>query len=73
MVTPTIEAEARTVVHTQALDIVERDSSERSIPIIAAIAIANEIDVENGYSENSSDTSHSKEEEHRPTKYTNRP
>ena len=43
MLTPTMAAEARTVVHTQALEIVERDSSERSIPIIAAIAIANEI------------------------------
>ena len=43
MLTPTIAADARTVVQTQALDIVERDSSERSIPIIAAIAIAKEI------------------------------
>ena len=43
MLTPTIAADARTVVQTHALDIVERDSSERSIPIIAAIAIAKEI------------------------------
>ena len=43
ILTPMIAAEARTVVHTQALEIVERDSSERSIPIIAAMAIANEI------------------------------
>ena len=43
MLTPTIAAEARTVVQTHALEIVQRDSSERSIPIIAAIAIANEI------------------------------
>ena len=41
MVTPTIAAEARTVVHTQALDIVN-NSSSNGIPIIAAIAIANE-------------------------------
>ena len=43
ILTPMIAAEARTVVQTQALEIVERDSSERSIPIIAAMAIANEI------------------------------
>tara|TARA_B100001121_G_C18196879_1_gene392791 strand:- start:27 stop:191 length:165 start_codon:yes stop_codon:yes gene_type:complete len=43
MLTPTIAADARTVVQTHALDIVERDSSERSIPIIAAIAMAKEI------------------------------
>ena len=43
ILTPTIAADARTVVQTHALEIVESDSSERSIPIIAAIAIAKEI------------------------------
>ena len=43
ILTPIMAAEANTVVQTQALEIVESDSSERSIPIIAAIAIANEI------------------------------
>ena len=43
MLTPTIAADARTVVQTHALEIVESDSSERSIPIIAAIAMAKEI------------------------------
>ena len=43
ILTPTIAADARTVVQTHALEIVESDSSERSMPIIAAIAIAKEI------------------------------
>ena len=43
ILTPTIAADARTVVQTHALEIVESDSSERSIPIIAAIAIAKDI------------------------------
>ena len=43
MLTPMIAADASTVVQTQALEIVESDSSERSMPIIAAIAIARDI------------------------------
>ena len=43
ILTPIIAAEARTVVQTHALEIVDKDSSESNMPIIAAIAIAKEI------------------------------
>ena len=41
--TPTIAADARTVVQTHAFEIVDKDSSESSMPIMAAMAMAIEI------------------------------
>ena len=43
ILTPIIAPDASTVVHIHALEIVSRDSSDSSIPIIVAMAIAREI------------------------------
>ena len=43
ILTPIIALDASTVVHIHALEIVPRDSSESSIPIIVAIAMASDI------------------------------